>query len=132
MLVRTCGNTVKSGSSSSPELDSLNPSIGELGLPSMTTATTTTATAGSGRVCSTATTTRPPLSFSYDGISDGGVRPPWVEVVDLTADSPNPSLPPLLLPLPRRLLTPPGIETVFLNFIKAQESIPKNQLRQPM
>ncbi len=26
----------------------------------------------------------------------------------LTADSPNPSLPPLLLPLPPRLLTPPG------------------------
>ncbi len=109
MLVRTCGNTVKSGSSSSAELDSLYPSIGELGLPSMTTVTTTTATAGSGRMCSTAaeSSTRPPLYFSYDG--DGHVRPPWVEVVDLTADSPNPSLPPLLLPLPPRLLlTPPG------------------------
>ncbi len=100
LLVRTCGNTVKSGSSSSAELDNLYPSIGELGLPSMTTATTTTATAGSGRVCSTATTTRPPLSFSYAG--DGHLRPPWVEVVDLTADSPNPSLP------SRLLLTPPG------------------------
>jgi len=106
MLVRTWQHC-KSGSSSSAELDSLYPSIGELGLPSMTTATTTIATADSGRVCSTATTTRPPLSFSYDGIRGGHVRPPWVEVVDLTADSPNPSLPPLLLPLPTRL-TPPG------------------------
>jgi hypothetical protein len=70
----------------------------------MTTATTTTATAGSGRACSTAaeSSTRPPLYFSYDGISDDGGRPPWVEVVDLTADSPNPSLP------SRLLLTPPG------------------------
>jgi hypothetical protein len=73
----------------------------------MTKATTTTATAGSGRACSTATTAAE-SRFSYDGIRGGHVRPPWVEVVDLTANSPNPSLPPLLLPLPTRLLTPPG------------------------
>ncbi len=73
----------------------------------MTTGTTTTATAGSGRECSTATTAAE-SRFSYDGIRGGLVRPPWVEVVDLTTDSPNPSLPLLLLPLPTRLLTPPG------------------------